>query len=315
MKHFLLKIILFCTVFIGTYFFFIDKLSKNFVDENYAKFTYKAEGLVMGVSRANQGISPEILTHTLKGENSSYSIVNFAFDGYQSFYGKVYLNAIKKKLKDNSTNGIFILSVNPGSFSVQKNMENDTILQMDENLILGKISRFNDNPNYNYIINCYSNSLYNCFLNDNKFSNLIAHSNGWKEIKKQTKEYTISSTEVTQWKNETLKKYSELANTKSFNKTRFNYLIKTIAYLKGKGKVFLVRMPIDKEVLRLENNNWKDFDFEFDSIAKANNIPYFNYSANNANLKTYDGSHLFSKSAKDFSNILSNDIKAYLNIN
>ena len=310
MKHFLLNIILFCLVLLGTYFFFINKLSNGIVDENYYKFTKEAGGLIIGQSRANQGIDPKIIEEKLSNRGFNFPIVNFAFDGYQSFYGKVYLNAIKEKIKKGNKNGLFIISVNPGSFSVQKNMKNDSLLQMDDNLMLSKLTSFKSNPNYNYLINYYSNSLYNTLLKEDGPSNLIVHKNGWKELKQETKSNSFKESDIKQWKNETINNYSKLIKTKAVNKTRYNYLIETIIYLKQKGEVFLVRIPTDNDITDLENNNWKKFNQEFDSISNSHNIHFLDYS--DLKVKTYDGSHLFSESAKKFTNILTDDIKAYL---
>src|SRR5690606_19902047 len=118
MKSLIIKTTLFCSLMAGAYFMLVDKLSHGFVDMYYQKFTQSAGSLIIGLSRADQGIDPTIIEERLDGEGIGLPLVNFAANQYN--FGEVYLQAIKQKLTPTSDRRIFIVSVSPGSFWSQK---------------------------------------------------------------------------------------------------------------------------------------------------------------------------------------------------
>ncbi|PRX55274.1 hypothetical protein [Flagellimonas meridianipacifica] len=306
MKQFLIKIIVFASFFWGLYLLTVVKLSDGFVDMYYPKFTQEAGSLVLGLSRADQGIDPVVLEETLEPFQINKPIINFATN--QSFYGEVYLEAIQKKLAKNTTNGIFILSVSPGSFTGPKNMGPKKIRAFDERMVIGKTDNFTTSPNYNYIINCYGQSLYNSIYNTNTWGHLVSHDNGWNQVKLIAGKDTIKERDIANWKSENLIFYNKKSQTESFKDSRFEQFLKTISFLKKKGKVFLVRIPADPDVLAFENSRWSDFDSRMERVANTYNIPYLNYSKQTSAVKTYDGSHMESNSAKKFTKMLAERI-------
>ncbi len=308
LKKFILKLLLFTMGFIGLYCFFVDKLSKGHVDEYYNKFTQEAGGLIIGISRANIGISPYVIEEELI--NIEKPIINFAINSYQSGFSEVYFNAIREKIKNRTNKGIFIISINPGNFSAFSNIDDD-ILTTDSNTILGKTKNVASNPNYNYIINNYSEPLYNAFYS-RKPEHQISHNNGWNEIILYTEHDTITNNTIKYWKSLTIKRNIKRVNTDEKSQYRIDSFIKLIKFLKEEGHVFVIRIPADTDIIKFENDVWQGFDKEFDSITKKYNVPYFNYSNKSDEYKTYDGSHLESESAKKFTKQLSLDIKNYL---
>ncbi|SFW16424.1 hypothetical protein [Cellulophaga fucicola] len=312
MKHFLLKIILFCVVLTGVYFSFMYKVSTGYVDENYPKFCQEAGSLIIGVSTASQGISPQIFEDNLSEFNLDKPMVNFAINFEQSQYGDTYLNAIENKLKKSTKKGLFILSVSPISFSSVKNLDESALEKLDKEKILGKITNFTSAPNFDYISNCYPISLYNAFYPTNKWDNLVAHPNGWNEFKLKSKSYTVTEEDITNWKKKTIEFQDKFLKTQEISKIRFLSFAKTIDYLKQKGDVFIVRMPLTPENLKLENEKWENFNYQFDSIAKVKNISFLDYSETSSEYNTYDGTHMVSESAKKFSKTLSDDVKSIL---
>lgn len=312
MKHFLLKITLFCVVLTGVYFSFMYKVSTGYVDENYPKFCQEAGSLIIGVSTASQGISPQIFEDNLSELNLDKPMVNFAINFEQSQYGDTYLNAIENKLKKSTKKGLFILSVSPISFSSVKNLDESALEQLDKEKILGKITNFTSAPNFDYISNCYPISLYNAFYPTNKWDNLVAHPNGWNEFKLKSKSYTVTKEDITNWKKKTIEFQDKFLKTQEISKIRFLSFAKTIDFLKQKGDVFIVRMPLTPENLKLENEKWENFNYQFDSIAKVKNISFLDYSETSSEYNTYDGTHMVSESAKKFSKTLSDDVKSIL---
>ena len=106
-KSLILKISFLAAFLVICYFGFVFKITQGYVDHNYNKFTYKAGSLVLGISRAHDGISPAIIEQKLNNSIQK-PVLNFAFEKSQSAFGKVYLNAIKHKIDTTSTNGLYM---------------------------------------------------------------------------------------------------------------------------------------------------------------------------------------------------------------
>lgn len=310
--RFIVKISLFCLLFVATYLFFIDKLSKGYVDVYYNKFTKEAGSLILGLSRADQGIVPQVLKEELDSLEFNMPIINFAINLDHSAYGELYLQGVKRKLNPNIKNGLFILSISPGTFTAPIKMNDQDIFEMDKKGIIGKTSNLKHKPNYDYIINNYAHPLYNSFINFTSWSHHFAHKDGWNEIVLANDFDTLKKEDIQLWKNQTIRYYNEKKKYQHISEYRIKSFIKIVEYLKTKGKVFWVRIPADSDMIDFENLYWAKFDKQFDSLSKKHKVPYLNYTLLKNNYKTYDGSHMVSESAKKFTKQLSLDIKEYL---
>lgn len=307
MKIFFAKILIFSSVFILTYLFLVQRLTNGYVDMYYQKFTGEARSLVIGLSRADEGIRPDVVEEGLKDGNIAGPIVNFATN--QSFYGETYLKAIQGKLRPlDGKNGIYILSVSPASFNTSKGASLKNIEHFDKNTVMGKTSIYTANPNYDYVTSCYGDPLYNAIYNTTKWPHLTSHNDGWNEVRPLVGTAEISDADQSAWKDQNITYYHRKAREEAFNVYRLKWFIKTIEYLSRKGNVFMVRIPADMDIINLENEYSPAFDHKMDSISRATNVSYLNYTKKDLNLKTYDGSHLTSTSATIFSGQLSKDI-------
>lgn len=315
MGKLVIRLFVFFSLIIGLYFFSIYWLGRGTVDMYYNKLNQEAGSLVLGISRAHDGITPQVLKLELTALNLNDSIVNFAFDKYQSPYGKVYLNGIRKKMKNAQGDGVFILSVSPGSFTAPKYITEEQLIKLDQKMAIGKIENFTENPNYDYIVNCYAQSLYTAFLNIKSFDNQTTHKDGWNEVKLEVATNKISEEEVANWTAQMVQGYVKGFEKESISEHRISNFVNTIRYLKTKGHVIVVRMPSGNKIIALENDFWPNFSKQFDSIAKKNEVPFFDYSEAQTDYTTYDGSHLVSESAIRFTRVLANDIKRYIKEN
>lgn len=306
-KTLLIKLGFFVILLVSIYAMLINKLSQGPVDELYYKFTQKSDGLILGLSRADKGIVPAILSDELN-PNLHTTITNFA--SYQSFYGETYLKSIKSKLEDSNGKGIFILAVGPGSFSAPSGMTKEQIKNLDEKTAFGKVSNFTQAPNYDYLTCCYAYPLYNIFFNNAQWENLVSHQDGWNEVPRVTETRSITDSDIRHWTELTLRFSKQKIKKSDYSEYRFNYFLETISFLKNKGTVYLVRLPISNTVLQLENESWKEFDSKMENVATEYNIPYFSYTTHPNDYMTYDGSHLLSKSAIEFTKVLRNDMLA-----
>lgn len=313
MKRFFIKLALFTISLICVYGFLVNKLSEDYVDIYYKKFTQKASGLIVGVSTANRGINPAIIEEKLNELNYDTPIVNFALDVSNSSFGEVYLEAIKKKIKPKESKQLFIISVTPAAFAAPANMASEDILNIDKNhTILGKVSQVDINPNYNYILNTYEQPLYNALHPYEKWNFFTVHDNGWLEITLVTGKDTISNSDIKHWKSKNLEFSAKKLAMQEVSEYRVESFIKMLKFLGTRGNVFIVRIPEDEEFMNLEKEFWPDFEERMYDLAQKHNIPFLNYSNLNDRFKTYDGLHFDSTGATEFTKMLSEDIYNYL---
>ncbi|AOW21717.1 hypothetical protein [Urechidicola croceus] len=282
-------------------------LSQNFVDSYYHKFTYKSGSLIIGLSRGIYGVTPEVIEEEFNQEINK-PVLNFAFDRVQSPYGDILLKAIKHKIDTTSSNGLFILSVSPASFFISNKINEENVKKIDEDKYLDRMTKFNMNPNFEYIRKCYDGSLYRGFIGSPE-NIRKSHTNGWIEFKEGFGSYKVSETQIKGWKEENFLGYLKVGENQIKSEYRISKFEQTITYLKKHGKVVLVRLPLDKDFVDLENNFWKNFDNEMATISENQNVPYLNYTTASNTYETFDGSHLFGYSAKLFTKKLCDDIK------
>ncbi|QOD61513.1 hypothetical protein H9I45_03420 [Polaribacter haliotis] len=298
MKNFIIKITFLVTTILITYIL-LGFLADGTTDPFYLRFTSpKQKSLILGTSRAAQGIRPQILNSVIDKNILNHSIYNFAFTILHSPYGETYYKAIKSKLDENSFNGLFILSVDPWSISQRTNLNYD----IESKKELSKLTFFNMNPNYDYLVNSYKNSMFNLLINKfNRDSTLLLHKNGWLEVninmeKNDLRKRTLSKIEV----------YKENGKIYEISDKRIFWLDKTIQLLKKHGRVILVRIPVNKEILAVENELCENFDSIINT--RFNNLLYLNYKEDSNNYTFIDGNHLYKASGKFFSKKLANDI-------
>lgn len=307
MKKFLKKI----TVLIILVGIFITLLLNNFganIDPFYEKFTtHEQSSMIFGDSRAMQGIQPKVIDSCL--ENSTYKLpsFNFSFTIKQIEYGPSYLKSIKRKLDTLSHNQLFVITVNPwmlANRTPKSKMESDSILA---NMPPHNMRFMNFSPNVEYLVKNYSYFKFNTLFNNN----YKLHKNGWSEFHLdgwlEENNFPQNKEAFLERKQSQIELYSNKAKKESVSQYRLNWLNKTIVYLQQYGKVVLVRMPIDKEILEIENKFWSHFDDEIKAISKNRKIDYFNFSTNI--WSTYDGQHLDVYGSKKFTIKLSELIK------
>ncbi|HLV40385.1 hypothetical protein [Xanthomarina sp.] len=116
MKRFLVNTSLFLFVLIAS-FFVVFSMADGTTDAFYKKLSsQKQTSLIVGSSRAAQGIHPNIID-SVYGSNSIY---NYGFTISASPYGKAYYTSILSKLKRKEEKGVFIIAVTPWSLSENK---------------------------------------------------------------------------------------------------------------------------------------------------------------------------------------------------
>ena len=269
--------------------------SKGFIDYHYSKITGEGNSLIIGTSRASQGLIPEIII-----ENSTFAnlLLNFAFTSYNSPYCEAYLDAIEKKLNDSVRNGIFILEIDPFALVDDSNEKAPSKLFSQQIIMHGK-------TNYEYLYRNV-NPFYNIIINNNDLNkNCLAHQNGWLEV-------TLSK-DSTEALNRAKSKLVSVEKSVSFCKIsedKMMWLEKTIQMLQKHGTVLLIRIPAWQPITEVENKSFPLLQQRVRAIASAHSVQYFDFTKDNHLYKYVDGNHLTSESARQFSKELNKIILA-----
>ena len=265
-------------------------------DPFYKRFTtHKQSSLILGTSRAAQGLLPDVFNSELNRDD----FFNYSFTVGHSPYGPTYLKSIKKKVTDGSDEGVFIVTIDPWSISSKTADPNDYLNFREVDRSLGKTSLVNYHPNFEYLIYCY-NSQYLDILRGGS-DKIILHEDGWLEIT-----IDMDSVKVAERIKNKINNYTK-SNLPVYHYSdyRYEYLGKTISYLKNFGEVYLVRLPVSPDMFEIEKLLLNDFDNKIKALSETHKIPYFNLTKNNSQYQYTDGNHLHKESGKEVSRLIS----------
>lgn len=298
MNKFIFKIFIFVIIILTTYIF-LGFLADGYTDPFYLRFTSgKQNSLILGSSKAAQGILPEKLNLKISKSILNEDIYNYAFTVNHSPFGKLYFKSIKEKLNTQTKNGLFIITVDPWAISKSNKINH----MRETELEIGKLTFFNSNPNYDYLLNSYKSSMFNLIrLKYSKNKNLFLHKSGWLEV-----DISLSDSDLKRGIKEKILVYKNKIKNYKISDIRLSYLEKTISLLSKHGKVILVRMPIHNDMLIIENEFDVGFNERMEVLKRKYDIPYLVYQDENYIFP--DGNHLYKDSGKQFSEKLANDI-------
>ena len=303
MSKFLLKIIG-LTILISSIYFLLGFLADGKTDPFYLRLTSpKQSSLIIGTSRAAQGIVPKVLNNIILKDNLEGDLYNYSFTILHSPFGETYYNAIEKKLDRQTIKGLFIIAVDPWSIASRTDIDH----LRETELELAKITIYNNFPNYDYLKNAYQKSFFNLLIDKtfpekSKPVSMFLHNDGWLEVSVDTTEGMIlkaSKEKINDYKNNQLP-------LNKISKDRLTYLEKTIKLLKTHGEVILIRIPVDKRMLIIENQLDPVFNDRMRKISDIYDISYLSYKDENYIFP--DGNHLYKESGKKFSIKLAEDI-------
>lgn len=297
MNKFLIKILLF-SLLISAFVLLIFVKADGYSDPFYERFTTpQQKSMIIGASRAAQGIRPDILNDSL----SRKDIYNFSFTIAHSPYGPVYLEALKRKLDKNSKEGIFILDVNPWGISSKSKDPNDISGFRERNCFLADEKLKNSNPNFRYLFKYYEEYKIDILTKKSYFLN----NDGWLELlyRPDTLRFQKNTKiKLRYYKNKNLPVYN-------FSSLRFEYLIKTINYLKSHGMVYLVRLPVHPEMQKIDDALMPDFNEKINELCELTDVAYFDMTNMNSQFLYTDGNHLYRGSGKEVSSLIAKWIK------
>lgn len=285
MKLYFKQLLLFITPLLvcAVFLFHTD----GFLDPFYLRFTSpKQSSLIIGTSRSAQGLVPSIINQELNRDD----IYNFSFTIVHSPYGPIYFKQIKQKLTATEKRGVFILNIDPWSVSVQVDQSNSSIYTEKE-LALGKTLFINHSPNLTYLLFAYEGP-YIDFFRETPKGRVFLHDDGWLEVNAPMDEKNISKRLA-----EKIKSYEEKVRAYRFSEFRWNYFRKTIEFLKDYGTVYLVRLPVHKSILSIDNKLIPNLNRRVEELADSLNVRYLDLSEESENYIYVDGNHLYKKSS------------------
>ena len=264
------------------------------VDAFYGRFASPLAGsLILGTSRAAQGIRPAVLAARLGGQFDG-PLLNYAFTLTHSPYGPAYLASIRRKLRPGVRHGLFIVAVDPWSLSAAGRADTAAVEQFPEaQSFIGQLHQVSQNPNLAYLSRYQTKPLYRLPL-DFATATERLHPDGWLEVN-----IGLDSAQVRARTARKLQDYRRLAASQHLSAGRLAALRHTIEFLKPHGRVVLVRLPIGAGLRALEQQYQPGFDQQMRRLAADFALAYLDYSA--APYATTDGNHLQKAASEAFS--------------
>lgn len=307
MRHFVIKLLIALTLMVGLHVY-AAYFADGHTDAYYLRFTGNPRrALILGNSRAAQGLDPSTLNAVLPRSLQAEGFFNFSFTIGHSPYGRAYTSAIMRKLHRDTRDGFFLLAVDPWSLSVDNLSHSPLSTEMPEDRrFLGRMWTVNMTPNFEYLARYYPNgwgSLIGGPLHQERNEVELMH-NGWLVTN-----VAMDSASVAVRTQRNLKAYEKNANGGySIAPVRMEHLAQLVDQLKVRGTVVLVRIPIHQEMLRLEHGYWPAFSRTMQAFAEDHGIPFFDHATLGKNFVFKDGNHLALESAPAYSQLLVDSI-------
>jgi hypothetical protein len=260
----------------------------------------KQQNLIIGTSRASQAIKPSIIKDSL-----NIDILNFAFNGTTSPYGKIYSHAISEKLDENVKDGTFIVCVDPWSLRVMNDSITGEEEFPEEKNILNKLISFNGYPNVEFILKDYHQGWGNiAYTRWRKNSSVNGHEDGWIEVTREIDQKEIEKR--TKGKAEGFRNSLRDSKIATYRIDEMKLLIEN---LNSKGSVYLVRLPVSETIYDIEQEFFPAFDSLIYKIAEKHSLPYFNMQPLQEEMVFNDGHHINREYAPKCTALISSWIK------
>lgn len=298
MKSFLIKIAVF-----GLVAFICHLVAGLFMNGNtdpyYLKFTPHANtGLVVGTSRASQGICPSDL-------KNHPGLFNAAFTLNTSPFGPRYNRYLDKMMNKVDRNQHFIVCVDPWSLSsVIDSLSGLEKWGEDQNFVAKTNSI--SNPNWEYLIEQYAFGWGHIIKERwHPTQPMTVHDDGWLEVHK-TYDAQVAQRKV-RGKMENYKR--EALPNRHPSQARLQALQTLIERMRPYGQVLLVRIPCDPLFREMEDQFWPTFNTVLEEVAVKNNVTYCHPDSLNTRLPFHDGNHLHHSGAHLFSAFLDTQLQ------
>ncbi len=310
MRKFLIKTA-FALGFVAAVHLLTLLLADGTIDPFYLRFTTpRQRSLVIGTSRAAQGILPEVLNPALADTSFERPVYNFSFTLMHSPFGRVYLEAIRDKLVPEVRNGLFIVAVDPFAVASSSPDPEDESAFRENGHWLDRMPSVNGTrPNLSYFMHMrtgWGAALAGKIGHAFRPTKLL-HEDGWLEV-------TVPMDRVLVEKRIKNKIADFERNIKRFRPSavRRLYFEKTVRYLKQHGRVFIVRPPAIGEIVALEDRLMPGFGEWVGAVSRRQGVPFFDFSPRGGDYTFIDGSHLHKDSGRRFTRDIAAEIRRRL---
>jgi hypothetical protein len=280
-------------------------------DPFYLRFTTPRQtSLIIGTSRAAQGILPETLNSALADTSLELPVFNFSFTLMHSPFGRVYLDAIRDKLQPQTKDGLFVVAADPFAVaSVSKDPDDEAAFREAGQLLDSIPSVNGGRPNPAYFLNLkkgwgtvLASKMGFTFTRAKRL-----HEDGWLEIT-----VPMNSALVRQRIDKKLALFEDNLGRYRISSIRRAFFERTIRFLAAHGRVFIVRLPAIGEVIAVENRLMPSFDRWVEEISERYNAPYLDFSERGDHYAFTDGSHLHKSSGRVFTRDIAARIRSRL---
>lgn len=296
----LFKKVTFLVLAVFVILFGISFFADGYTDTSYIRFTTpKQKNFILGTSRAAQGLQPDVFKNVL-----GIDIYNYSFTVTQSPYGKVYFESLLNK-HNKIKGGVFILTVDPWSISSLSDNPDDLNQFRENDLCLGNTRNNDSSPNFEYLYKNLKGRYIDIVFPLSKISkNTFLHKNGWLEIRR----IPMDSISVNKRTLDKIESYKTNALPKyKLSQVRIDYLLKTVKYFKNYGDVYIVRLPLDSGMMKIENQLMSNFDEVINEVIMLSD-GYLDFTPHNNNYQYTDANHLY----KDSGKIVSREIAEWI---
>ncbi|RMF23112.1 MAG: hypothetical protein D6765_13505 [Bacteroidetes bacterium] len=309
MKRYFLKMSIALSIFLGAHLL-VAHYAGGKIDFLYRHFTTpRQHSLIVGASRAAQGLLPEVFNEELADLGFQLPIYNFTFTIVHSPFGPSYLDLIQRKLAPDTRNGLFLVEVNPWLLTRDRTNTLDDPALFRENGLCTDNMRYVDWPvNYEYLLKNYRRAWGRIILDELENRQFELKPDGW---------LAVTPLPVEERHGRMLEVNAEifrdsLAHKWELSPTRLQYLEKTLAFFQERGRAFLVRMPVSSLMLETESAFMPGFDSLMNAVAERRQLPYFNYATALPDTCFNDGHHLAQPHGRLFSHRLARDVRYWL---
>jgi hypothetical protein len=244
----------------------------------------RQSGLILGTSKAAQGLQPAIFADSLHPP-----LYNYAFSLGISPFGPTYHRAIMRKLDPTTKGGLFVITVDPWSIASKAERPNDSSQFRERALCLRPKAQTHTQPNWGYLLHHFEGGFYQLLWPS---AAAYLHDDGWLEVN-----LPLDSASVNRRRAGTMRYYGSLRPNYQYSSLRLQSLQQTIMALAAHGRVYLLRMPVPPELMAIERALMPDFEARIQPAAQLAD-GYLDLSDWQASLYDTDGCHLTAASGR-----------------
>ena len=307
MRQFLIKVMIASALVLACHVLVLLAMDER-QDPFYLKLaTAPRSSLIIGTSRASQGIDPAVLDSALGLEGPS-GMFNFAFTAMHSPFGPAYYRAIRKKVDTTAPNGLFVVTVDPWALSLDTDHRAGPSNAFPEDqAFLANMFKMNGTPNPEYFIRAYTYGWGSMLAGPlhKREDQSVVRPDGMLIVTVH-----MDSAIMVQQTSRKLAEYRAFVEGgKRYAAEREAYLVSTCGFLQHYGQVALVRLPVHPGLRALEDRYRPTFSTDMERLAQRLGTPWLDHSAWGDSLAFTDGNHLTYTAAQDYSRRLGAELE------